>query len=90
MGNRVEEEVEVSRITEDDKEENRMWPVWLKPLLKTNFFGQCKIHPDAHKCECNMYCLDCMNGSLCSLCLSSHKDHRAIQVFFFFFNLEFV
>lgn len=62
-----------------DDEENR-WPPWLKPLLKERFFVQCKLHADSHKSECNMYCLDCMNGALCSLCLNYHKDHRAIQV----------
>ncbi|PNX94082.1 hypothetical protein L195_g017249 [Trifolium pratense] len=61
-----------------DDEENR-WPPWLKPLLKERFFVQCKLHADSHKSECNMYCLDCMNGALCSLCLNYHKDHRAIQ-----------
>ncbi|OVA02932.1 Protein of unknown function DUF597 [Macleaya cordata] len=62
---------------EDD--DNR-WPLWLRPLLETSFFVQCKFHADSHKSECNMYCLDCMNGALCSLCLAYHKDHRAIQI----------
>ncbi|KAJ7943828.1 PLATZ transcription factor family protein [Quillaja saponaria] len=62
-----------------DDEDNR-WPPWLKPLLKEGFFVHCKLHADSHKSECNMYCLDCMNGALCSLCLAYHKDHRAIQI----------
>jgi len=64
----------------DDAAENQRWPPWLKPLLGTSFFGQCKLHADAHKSECNMYCLDCMNGALCSQCLAYHRDHHAIQV----------
>ncbi|KAL7003827.1 hypothetical protein U1Q18_004971 [Sarracenia purpurea var. burkii] len=63
----------------DDPEDNK-WPRWLRPLLQTSFFRQCKVHADAHKSECNMYCLDCMNGALCSLCLTSHKHHRPIQI----------
>ncbi|XP_051145327.1 protein RGF1 INDUCIBLE TRANSCRIPTION FACTOR 1 [Andrographis paniculata] len=63
-----------------DEEEERRWPPWLRPLLKEQFFVQCKFHADSHKSECNMYCLDCTNGPLCSLCLSAHKDHRAIQI----------
>uniref|UniRef100_A0A453CWV6 B box-type domain-containing protein n=1 Tax=Aegilops tauschii subsp. strangulata TaxID=200361 RepID=A0A453CWV6_AEGTS len=60
--------------------ENQRWPPWLKPLLATSFFGQCKMHADAHKCECNMYCLDCVNGALCSQCLAYHHGHHAIQI----------
>ncbi|KAJ4773445.1 PLATZ transcription factor family protein [Rhynchospora pubera] len=62
------------------EEDGGKWPRWLKPLLSTQFFVQCKQHADSHKSECNMYCLDCTNGALCSLCLSSHRDHRAIQI----------
>uniref|UniRef100_A0A2P2KIS5 PLATZ transcription factor family protein n=3 Tax=Rhizophora mucronata TaxID=61149 RepID=A0A2P2KIS5_RHIMU len=65
---------------DEDEKEDTKWPAWLRPLLQTSFFVQCKHHADAHKSECNMYCLDCMNGALCSLCLSFHKDHTAIQI----------
>ena len=67
-------------MEEEGEEEESKWPPWLRPLLQTSFFVQCKLHADSHRSECNMYCLDCMNGALCSLCLNFHKDHRAIQV----------
>ncbi|KAG6507415.1 hypothetical protein ZIOFF_032758 [Zingiber officinale] len=56
------------------------WPAWLRPLLATSFFVQCKHHADSHKSECNMYCLDCMDGAFCSGCLAQHREHRAIQI----------
>ncbi|XP_006590432.1 protein RGF1 INDUCIBLE TRANSCRIPTION FACTOR 1 isoform X1 [Glycine max] len=75
----------VRGLNEDDDdigkiEEENKWPPWLRPLLQTSFFVQCKVHADSHKSECNMYCLDCMNGALCSACLASHREHRAIQI----------
>jgi len=70
----------------DDEDFNR-WPPWLKPLLRERFFVQCQFHADSHKSECNMYCLDCMNGALCSICLAHHRDHRVIQVVIFNFFL---
>ncbi|XXG75623.1 hypothetical protein AAC387_Pa08g0157 [Persea americana] len=63
-----------------DMDEKDIWPQWLQPLLNTSFFRQCKSHADSHKRECNMYCLDCMNGALCSLCLSYHREHHSIQI----------
>ncbi|KAI3716730.1 hypothetical protein L1987_67817 [Smallanthus sonchifolius] len=61
-------------------EDDHQWPPWLKPLLRESFFVQCKLHADSHKSECNMYCLDCINGPLCSVCLNRHVDHRVIQI----------
>ncbi|KAM0901940.1 hypothetical protein ACQ4PT_019513 [Festuca glaucescens] len=65
---------------EEEEAGNQRWPPWLKPLLATSFFVQCRVHADAHKSECNMYCLDCANGALCPLCLAGHRGHHAIQV----------
>ncbi|CAO2822811.1 unnamed protein product [Amaranthus hypochondriacus] len=65
-----------------EDEDFTRWPPWLKPLPRKKFFIQCEIHTDSHKSECNMYCLDYMNGSLCSLCAAHHQRHRGIQVYF--------
>jgi hypothetical protein len=65
----------------DDGSDTRWWPPWLRPLLSVCFFVQCRVHTDAHKSECNMYCLDCMGDALCALCLAArHRDHHSIQV----------
>ncbi|KAF5473640.1 hypothetical protein F2P56_010240 [Juglans regia] len=57
-------------------------PPWLEPLLTTSFFSVCRVHGDAARSECNMFCLDC-NGAdaFCFYCRSSrHKDHQVIQI----------
>ncbi|KAL8168148.1 hypothetical protein V2J09_009647 [Rumex salicifolius] len=53
-------------------------PPWLEPLLTAAFFSICRVHGDAARSECNMYCLDCPIGSaFCFYCRSSkHKDHQ--------------
>lgn len=56
-------------------------PPWLEQLLHTPFFNVCRIHADAARSECNMFCLDCNGEAFCFYCRSSrHKDHRVIQV----------
>ncbi|KAL4192105.1 hypothetical protein AMTRI_Chr06g192350 [Amborella trichopoda] len=55
-------------------------PPWLKPLLGTSFFRQCKSHGNSNKSDCNMFYLDCISGALCSPCLIVHRHHRIIQV----------
>ncbi|CAN6893448.1 unnamed protein product [Brassica oleracea] len=74
------QQASVREIMGSEEENSKSWPPWLKPLLQEKFFVQCKLHADSHKSECNMYCLDCTNGPLCSFCLSFHKDHHAIQI----------
>ncbi|KMT06460.1 hypothetical protein BVRB_7g161290 [Beta vulgaris subsp. vulgaris] len=56
-------------------------PPWLEPLLGTTFFHICRIHGDAARSECNMFCLDCHSDAFCYYCRSSrHKDHQVIQI----------
>ncbi|XP_078163237.1 protein RGF1 INDUCIBLE TRANSCRIPTION FACTOR 1-like [Carex rostrata] len=57
-----------------------MWPPWLKPMLRTNFFMSCPVHTELTKNECNLYCLDCTGPALCSYCHSFHKDHHVVQI----------
>ncbi|KAK1379109.1 hypothetical protein POM88_025853 [Heracleum sosnowskyi] len=64
----------------NDEDKYKKSPPWLKPLLQETFYGQCMHHVVSHKNECNMYCLDCFNAPLCSLCLSCHQNHRTIQI----------
>ncbi|ESW17279.1 hypothetical protein PHAVU_007G226200 [Phaseolus vulgaris] len=56
-------------------------PPWFEPLLTTSFFNVCRVHGDAARSECNMFCLDCNEDAFCFYCRSSrHKDHRVIQI----------
>jgi hypothetical protein len=63
------------------EQDTMLVPPWLKPLLNTPFFNVCRIHGDAARSECNMFCLDCNVDAFCFYCRSSrHKDHQVIQV----------
>jgi hypothetical protein len=64
------------------EQDTMLVPPWLKPLLNTPFFNVCRIHGDAARSECNMFCLDCNVDAFCFYCRSSrHKDHQVIQVY---------
>ncbi|XP_074341215.1 protein RGF1 INDUCIBLE TRANSCRIPTION FACTOR 1-like [Apium graveolens] len=62
-----------------DEDKYKKSPPWLKPLLHQTFYAQCAHHHHV-KNECNMFCLDCFDAPLCSLCLSAHQHHRTIQI----------
>ncbi|KAF3791973.1 hypothetical protein EJ110_NYTH12493 [Nymphaea thermarum] len=52
-------------------------PPWVKPLLETTFFSNCRFHGE----PTNMYCLGCcMTDALCSSCLASHPGHHFVQI----------
>ncbi|KAG4916398.1 Uncharacterized protein HKD37_19G054535 [Glycine soja] len=56
-------------------------PPWLEQLLHTPFFNVCRIHAEAARSECNMFCLHCNGEAFCFYCSSSrHKDHQVIQI----------
>ena len=63
------------------EQDTMLVPPWLERLLHTPFFNVCRIHRDAARNECNMFCLDCNGDAFCFYCRSSrHKDHQVIQV----------
>lgn len=63
------------------EQDTMLVPPWLEPLLNTSFFNVCRIHGDAARNECNMFCLDCYGDAFCFYCRSSgHKDHQVIQI----------
>ncbi|KAL3639853.1 hypothetical protein CASFOL_014821 [Castilleja foliolosa] len=57
-----------------------MGPLWLKPMLKADYFLPCATHLDSHRSECNLFCLDCITNAFCSYCLPQHKNHRVLQI----------
>ncbi|KAK9127586.1 hypothetical protein Syun_016383 [Stephania yunnanensis] len=62
-------------------ESKTLAPPWIESLLSTDFFAVCRVHGDAARSECNMFCLDCNVGAFCFYCRSSkHKDHRVVQI----------
>eukprot|EP00253_Pinus_taeda_P016800 PITA_16800 len=66
---------------EGERAEEEKKAAWLKPLVETSFFMDCNIHGDSGKStRCNMYCLDCMVGALCSYCVADHKRHDVVQI----------
>lgn len=61
---------------------NRTGPTWLKPLLEGSFFDHCAEHITKNKNERNFFCLSCVEGPLCHLCIhESHLEHKKIQIF---------
>ncbi|KAJ7299699.1 hypothetical protein O6H91_04G101400 [Diphasiastrum complanatum] len=54
-------------------------PEWLLPFLAGKYFSHCKHHI-AGKNEKNHFCIDCIQGPLCSSGLDKHASHNTLQV----------
>eukprot|EP01018_Ginkgo_biloba_P011453 Gb_32018 [translate_table: standard] len=58
----------------------REGPEWLEGLLHCNYFSPCMLHKSA-KLERNHFCIDCIEGPICSVGLgSAHCGHRTLQI----------
>ncbi|KAJ7559788.1 hypothetical protein O6H91_04G101300 [Diphasiastrum complanatum] len=54
-------------------------PEWLRLFLAGHYFSHCKHHVSG-KSEKNHFCIDCVQGPLCSSGLHSHASHNTLQV----------
>ncbi|KAF0912595.1 hypothetical protein E2562_015284 [Oryza meyeriana var. granulata] len=54
-------------------------PEWLRVLLRTRFWGQCKQHWDANRAEVCLFCLRCCEV-LCPRCSHDEPGHRLLKV----------
>ncbi|KAK7846767.1 hypothetical protein CFP56_007488 [Quercus suber] len=43
-------------------------------------YEKCKLHRVCPKFGCNRYCLDCMNGALCSISIQNHHNFSDKEV----------
>ncbi|XP_040378781.1 uncharacterized protein LOC102709162 [Oryza brachyantha] len=60
-------------------EEEAAAPEWLRVLLRTKFWGQCKQHVDASRSEECIFCLRCCKV-LCPHCDHAEPGHRLLKV----------
>ncbi|KAF3779093.1 hypothetical protein EJ110_NYTH42223 [Nymphaea thermarum] len=74
--NSAEKEKKNKNMKKKKKKKKCHGPPYLNPLLQVTFFTDCKLHGESN----NMYCLDCINGSLCSTRFIPDRGCRFIQV----------
>ncbi|KAH7301788.1 hypothetical protein KP509_23G043100 [Ceratopteris richardii] len=77
---RIERESERNLSTRWLPHSHREVRVQSEKFLNCTYFGPCEKH-QFHKNEKNHFCIDCMDGPLCShRLISSHGKHRTLQV----------
>ena len=64
-------------------EDMNVKPAWLERLMAETFFGGCGVHENRRKNEKNVFCLHCCL-SICPHCLSSHRSHPLLQVYYYY------